>query len=123
MERLRVTSQEAVHRGAGQPLQLWSDTERGTLREARVRVPESELELGKWGLGAQAGVGEAAGKQLCCPPCWPGLHPQRPQSSSWSARPMLALSSWACCCHCVHRGRVKSKRGHTTYSFTNLPEF
>ena len=96
MERLRVTSQEAVHPRVPASLLrcVWSDTERGhPAGEAQCVFLVRARAGGEWGLGAQAGVGGRGGAA-------PLLSPQLARTSSsrdarqlWSARPGPGLSS------------------------------
>lgn len=118
MERLRVTSQEAVHPGVpASLLQLCGVTRSGgTLRGKPGACSWSELELGESGAWELRLGWGAAGKQLlCCPPCWPGLHPPETQSSSGLLGPCLLYHPEPVVAIVSIGGESKSKRGHTTY--------
>lgn len=96
MERLRVTSQEAVHPGVPASLLqcVWSDTERGhPAGEARCVFLVRARAGGEWGLGAQAGVGGGGEAAPLLSPLLARTSSSRDAEQLWSARPMPALSS------------------------------
>lgn len=78
-------------KGAGQPPAVCGVTQSGdTLRGKPRACSWSELELGESGAWElRLGWGTGGEQLLCCPPCWPGLHPPEMQGSSGLLGPCL----------------------------------